>query len=195
DPVSGKILAEFPSRDRCTRATGCVDSIFTRGGAGGSTAVFDVTKDEPRMGVLAPMRPACTDGVVVANGYLYWGPWMCACDQTQIGVISLGPAGKFNFTAKATDAERPEKLADAAMPVAAFPTNASDWPSYRKDAACTAVTAHTIPAAVQKVWDYQPPHKTIATAPVAAGGLAFVSGADGIVRALDAATGKVRWSA
>src|SRR5262249_28526929 len=48
DPVSGKILAEFPSRDRCTRATGCVDSIFTRGGAGGSTAVFDVTKDEPR---------------------------------------------------------------------------------------------------------------------------------------------------
>ena len=49
-------------------------------------------------------RPACTDGVVAAHGYLYWGPWMCACDQTQIGVISLGSGGTFDYTRKATDA-------------------------------------------------------------------------------------------
>jgi len=47
--TSREVLAEFPSRDRCTRATGSIDSLFTRGGKGGSTAVFDVTSDPPRM--------------------------------------------------------------------------------------------------------------------------------------------------
>jgi outer membrane protein assembly factor BamB len=193
DPVSGKVLATFPSRDRCTRATGCADSIFTRGGAGGSTAVFDLTSTDPKMNTLTPMRPACTDGVVVAHGHLFWGPWMCACDQTQIGVISLAHAGAFDYQQRAVDAERLQSVSEA--PAAAFSITPADWPTYRKDNSCTALTQHEIPAAVSKRWEYQPPHKIIATAPTAAGGLIFVSGADGIVRALDAATGKPRWSA
>ena len=66
-------------------------------------AAFDVTSTEPRMGVISPMRPACQDGVVTAHGYLFWGPWMCRCDMTQLGVISLGPAGSFDYTAEASE--------------------------------------------------------------------------------------------
>ncbi|MCI0681174.1 MAG: PQQ-binding-like beta-propeller repeat protein [Gemmataceae bacterium] len=192
DPVSGKVLATFPSRDRCTRATGCADSIFTRGGAGGSTAVFDLTSADPKMNTLTPMRPACTDGVVVAHGHLFWGPWMCACDQTQIGVISLAHAGGFDYQQQGSDAERLQTVSDADLHMLA--TTAADWPTYRKDNARTVATQHEIPAAVARQWEYQPPHRIIATAPTAAGGLIFVSGADGIVRALDAGTGKPRWS-
>lgn len=194
DPLSGEILATFASRDRCTRATGCVDSIFTRGGAGGSTAIFDVTSSEPKMGLVSPMRPACTDGVIAAHGYLYWGPWMCRCDMTQLGVISLGPGGSFDYTASATDNQRLETAADAGM-VSPLPLAAGDWPTYRKDNARSVVTDHTTPPAVRQLWEFKPAHKFIPTAPVAAAGLVFVSGADGIVRALDAATGKPRWTA
>ncbi len=194
DPLSGKILATFPSRDRCTRATGCADSIFTRGGLGGSTAVFDVTSSEPKMGLLSPMRPACTDGVVVAHGYLFWGPWMCACDQTQIGVISLGPAGTFEYARQATEADRLENI-PLAKPLEPLPVTADDWPTYRKDNARTVLTQHTVPSAVGKRWQFAPSQKIIPTAPVTAAGLIFVSGADGVVRALDAASGKPRWSA
>lgn len=193
-PLTGKVLATFPSRDRCTRATGCVDSIFTRGGAGGSTAVFDVTTTEPRMGTLAPMRPACTDGVVVAHGHLFWGPWMCACDQTQIGVISLGPGGGFDYNTKAKDAERLE-IGPAYKNTGPAVAAAQDWATYRQDNARGSRTEHVIPAAIKKVWEYQPPHASIPAAPVTAGGMVFVSGADGVVRALDAEQGKPRWTA
>ena len=57
------------------------------------------------------MRPACTDGVTVAHGYLFWGPWMCACDQTQIGAISLGSAGPVASLRKDAEASRLEVVA------------------------------------------------------------------------------------
>ena len=50
------------------------------------------------------MRPACQDGVIASNGQLYWGPWMCDCNHSLVGVISLQSAGSFDFAAKATDA-------------------------------------------------------------------------------------------
>ena len=196
DPLSGEILAQFASRDRCTRATGCVDSIFTRGGAGCSTAVFDVTSSQPKMGVVSPMRPACTDGVIAAHGFIYWGPWMCRCDMTQLGVISLGPGGSFDYTAAATEAERLERAVDAErLQLWPLPLTADDWPVYRKNNSRTVVTGHTTPAAIKQHWEFKPPHAIIPTAPVTAAGLVFVCGADGIVRALDAQTGQPRWTA
>ncbi len=194
DPLSGAILAQFPSRDRCTRATGCFDSIFTRGGAGGSTTVFDVTSSQPKLGVVTPMRPACTDGVVAAHGYLYWGPWMCRCDLTQLGVISLGPGGSFDYTAEAKTAQRLESAADSTR-VAPLSMTADDWPAFRKDNRRSSFTAQDTPAAVSQRWEYKPPSPTIPTAPIAAGGMILVGGADGIVRALDGQTGQPRWTA
>ena len=45
------------------------------------------------------MRPPCPDGVIIANGMLYWGPWMCQCPLSFYGHIGLAPAGKFNYRA------------------------------------------------------------------------------------------------
>ena len=193
DPMTGKVLATFPSRDRCTRATGCLDSIFTRGGAGGSTAVFDVTAKDPKMGVVSPMRPACQDGVVVAHGYLYWGPWMCRCDMTQLGVISLGSGGSFDYTAKATDAERLEVNDTQRIPKSLM--NDEDWPAYRKNNSRTSITSHTIPEKVRPAWEFKDRSPTISTAPIVVGDTVYVGGMDGAVRALDAKEGKPKWTA
>jgi outer membrane protein assembly factor BamB len=195
NPRTGDVLATFPSRDRCTRATGCIDSIFTRGGKGGSTAVFDVTSQEPKMGTLAPMRPACQDGVVTAHGYLFWGPWSCRCDLTQLGVLSLGPAGAFDYTQpvpasgegrlQVLSTREAEKLAD----------KDNFWPAYRKDNTRSVRTDLATPEKMALAWTHQPKAPTVPTAPIAGGGLIFTAGQDGVIRALDAATGAVRWTA
>ncbi|MBI3856912.1 MAG: PQQ-binding-like beta-propeller repeat protein [Planctomycetes bacterium] len=191
-PTTGEILAKFPSRDRCTRATGSAQFIFTRGGKGGSTAAFDVTSAEPRMGTISPMRPACHDGVVVANGLFYWGPWMCRCDGTQIGVISLGSGGAFDYAAEAKESERLEGAGGAAAPLAPA---AEDWPTFRKDNARSTRIPGPLPAKLALKWESAPRTPVTATAPVTAGGLVFAAGADGSVRAIDAATGKEQWKA
>lgn len=193
EPMTGKILASFPSRDRCTRATGCLDSIFTRGGAGGSTAIFDITQKDPKMGVVSPMRPACQDGVIAAHGYLYWGPWMCRCDMTQLGVISLGSGGSFDYTMKASDALRLE-VTDIDRKVVRWEESPEDWPTYRKNNARTVITTHTIPAKVRQAWEFKDRAPTISTAPIAVGGVVYAGGMDGVIRALTADKGEVLWT-
>jgi outer membrane protein assembly factor BamB len=193
NPKTGEVLATFPSRDRCTRATGCFDSIFTRGGKGGSTAVFDVTSQEPKMGTLSPMRPACQDGVVTAHGYLFWGPWSCRCDLTQLGVLSLGPAGAFDYAKTATNEERLQ--AAAAGDAVKLPDASAFWPAYRKDNTRSVRTDLPTPEKMSLAWTYQPKAATIPTAPIAAGGMIMIGAQDGTIRGLDAATGAVRWSA
>jgi outer membrane protein assembly factor BamB len=193
DPLTGKVLATFPSRDRCTRATGCIDSIFTRGGKGGSTAVFDVTSGEPKMGTLSPFRPACQDGVVTSHGYLFWGPWMCRCDMTQLGVISLGPGEKHDYTGDAVESERLWTNKGAAE-VAPWATREDDWPVYRRDNQRTVVTMHTTPGNVKAEWTHTPRSKLIPTAPIVVANRVFLSGSDGAIRAIDATTGAVTWT-
>ncbi len=192
-PLTGEILARFPSRDRCTRATGSEQYIFTRGGQGGSTAVFDVQSAQPKKGgVISPMRPACHDGVVVANGLFYWGPWMCRCDGTQIGIISLASGGSFDYAAEAKESER---LVAPGGEIAALPVAGEDWPTFRKDNARSTRTSMSVPAQVAKKWEFSPRAPGVVTSPVAVRGRIFVAGADGIVRSLDAATGEERWRA
>jgi outer membrane protein assembly factor BamB len=48
---------------------------------------------------------------------------------------------------------------------------------------------------VKPQWTFTPAGKPVATAPVSAGGMTFVAGSDGAVRALDAASGKPQWTA
>ena len=191
-PTTGEILARFQSRDRCTRATGSAQYIFTRGGKGGSTAAFDISSTQPNMGMISPMRPACHDGVVVANGQFYWGPWMCRCDGTQIGVIALASGGTFNYAAEAKESDR---LEGPAVAPAAFAASPDDWPTFRRDNARTTRIARAVHAKVAVKWESTPRSPSTATAPVAAGGLVFAAGADGTVRAIDAATGKEAWKA
>ena len=211
DPLTGQILAELKTgRRACTRPTGAVDAIFYRA-QGGSTRL-DLESSQPQL--LSPMRPPCHDGVTIANGLLYWWPYVCDCLLTLYGVTALAPAGDFDFTPQATETERLETAADSTK-VASFsefhPPEAgkpADWPTFRADNRCSATTKAAIPEDAKLLWQFEPTPTSscrrqewgsaaapFPTAPVAAGGLVFVSGPDGIVRALDSVTGNLRWKA
>jgi outer membrane protein assembly factor BamB len=192
DPLTGKVLATYVTRRRsCTRATGTADSIFFRGHEGSGR--LDVASGKTAW--ISAMRPSCQVGVLVAHGHLYWVPWACDCNLQLFGAIGCAPAGDFAFDQKATVEQRLERSDGAAAGAAAFPQTPADWPTYRKDNARTARTSATIPEKVRLRWKFAPPHEIEVSAPVAAGGLVFVGGGDGIVRALDAASGTPRWTA
>src|SRR5262245_28160404 len=119
---------------------------------------------------------------------------MCRCDMTQLGVISLGHGGSFEYTAEAKEAERLE-TAENATQAAPFSMTDDDWPTYRKDNRRGSFSIRETPTTADKQWEYKPPHSVIPTAPVAAGRMVFVGGSDGIVRSLESASGRLRWSA
>ncbi len=208
-PLTGDVLAELQTgRRACTRPTGAPDAILYRAREG--TTRLDLADGQPQY--VAPMRPPCQDGVTIANGLLYWWPYVCDCQLTLYGAICLGPAGDFNFQPQVIQDERLEKgdsdprgpsLA-LGTPVRAGPNGADrvlgDWPTFRADNACSATSPVTIPEKTELLWRYEPKMTVPApgplpTAPVTAGGLVFVSGPDGVVRALDAVTGTLRWKA
>ncbi len=192
DPLTGRVLATYETRRRsCTRATGSADSIFFRGHEGSGR--FDCAGGYT--GWISTMRPSCQIGVLIAAGHLYWVPWTCDCDLQLFGAIACGPAGDFVFGQEAVEAERLEKPAGDAGSVAALEAAPADWPTYRADNARTARTQAAVPERVKRLWQTSPRPDVEPTAPVAAGGLVFTSGTDGIVRALDAATGEAKWTA
>lgn len=194
DYRSGYVLADLNCfRGNCTRATGTVDSIFARGHRHTGTLRLDVSDGTPRR--IPAMRPACQDGVVVANGSLYWGPWMCDCNHSLVGVIGMVPAGDFDFTSQADNAERLEVTYDSSKAVDEFSLTAADWPTYRADNTCSASSPVSVPGTIEPRWQIEATPDVPLTAPVAAGGLVFFGGLDGIVHAVDAASGESRWKA
>ncbi len=196
NPLTGEVLAEINhSRRACTRPTGSADAIFFR--ASGGSVRLDLASDSPQW--ISPMRPVCQDGVIIANGLLYWWPSVCDCQLTLYGVTCLGPAGDFEFSPTATQERRFERGTGNLKKVANLPESSADWPTFRADNVGSAVTNASIPDKAKLLWRFEPQAKCSAailpTAPVAAGGLVFVSGPDGVVRAFDAADGKLRWKA
>ena len=194
DYETGQVLADLACyRGNCTRATGTVDSIFTRGYRHTGTMRLDVSGNTPRR--IPLMRPACQDGVIVAHGQFYWGPWMCDCNHSLVGMISLAPAGDFDFAQKAAEAKRLEISQSEPVEVAPLVVEPGDWPGYRAGPARTAGSPVAAPEKAERLWQYQPKSRVEPTAPVTAGGLVFWSGLDGTVRAAGVDSGKLRWTA
>ena len=191
DYSTGNVLAEFIGRRACTRATGTVDSVFCRGIEG--TYRWDLATDA--LTHISPMRPACHDGVVVSDGLLYWGPWICGCHLTLVGAICLTPAGQFDFAAQADESRQLQTYAADPAQVQAFTVAPSDWPTFMANNQRRAATHAAVPDATAIRWEYKPASVVTPTAPVAAGGLVFVGGSDGVMRALDASTGQLKWEA
>ncbi|MDP6446512.1 MAG: PQQ-binding-like beta-propeller repeat protein, partial [Pirellulaceae bacterium] len=190
DYLSGNILEDLQCfRGNCTRATGAVDSIFTRGYRHTGTMRLDLSGNVAKR--IPLMRPACQDGVVISDGMSYWGPWMCDCNHSLVGMICLAPAGDFDFSTAATNDR-----------IAGYPTadeqqirvGDSDWPVYRGAPNRSATSSATIAPAVRTAWTYTPPAAE-PIAPIAADGKVYWAGRNGVVRALDAADGKVNWTA
>ena len=195
--LTGEVLAEIDqARRACTRPTGSADAIFFR--AGGGSVRVDLASNRPQW--ISPMRPPCHDGVTIASGLLYFWPSVCDCQLTLYGITCLGPAGDFDFSPRATEAERLEKGDGDLTQVASLSESPADWPTFRADNVGSAATEAAVPDKGVLLWQFTPEISVpdaapVPTAPVTVGGLVFVSGPDGIVRAIDAATGRLRWKA
>lgn len=199
DYATGDVLATLPHRRACTRATGSVDSVFYR--TTGGTVRIDVATDAARH--IAPMRPPCQDGVIISDGHLYWGPWMCGCQLSLYGHIALGPASEYLSRAR-LDAPRlevrPEGLdasrdaEGAAGLEVTLATGPGDWATYLGHNDRFPRSAVAAPRAVSPAWTFDCGSKAVPTAPVVAGGMTFVGDRSGVVRALDE-RGRERWKA
>jgi len=205
DPLTGRILADLPiGRRACTRPNASVDAILFR--AAGGTVRLDVASGLPQW--ISPMRPPCHDGVTIANGMLYWWPYVCDCQLSIYGVTGLGPAADFEFNAEATEGQRLEKGHAYLDNVTSLLEANTDWPSFRKDNQGSVTTNTVISKSGTQLWRFPPnnlqkpvtdilghAYYTAPTAPVTADGLVFYSGSDGIVRALNVVTGNLLWTA
>ncbi len=192
DPLTGKILAEISlGRRACSRVTGSVDAIFCRAGEGSTR--LDRASNRPQL--VSPMRAQCHDGVTIGNGLLYWWPSTCDCNLTLYGITCLGPAGNFDFNRKAVQSERLERFGASDDTIAVFGESPADWPVFRANDSATVTTTATIPVMPDCKWQTMPAVSFTPTAPTAAGDLVFIGGSDGIVRALSARTGQLRWKA
>ncbi|MDP6444594.1 MAG: PQQ-binding-like beta-propeller repeat protein, partial [Pirellulaceae bacterium] len=182
---TGEVLTTFPARRACTRATGCVDSIFFRA-SGGTVRVLTETNAAQH---IAPMRPPCQDGVIVSNGHLYWGPWMCGCQLSLYGNIGLAPAPSLSAT---EDVYAKSLVVHSEDPVKKLAQRAGDWPAYRGDNARSDATTVALPGEVELQWTAKVAAGQLPTAPVAAGKMVFIADRSGAIRALDA-SGKEVW--
>jgi outer membrane protein assembly factor BamB len=195
DPTNGTILADLDCfRGNCTRATATVDSIFTRGYRHTGTQRI-VLGDEVIKSRIGMMRPACQDGVVVAHGLLYWGPWMCDCNLSLVGVISLAARGDLPVEAAAVPAERLTQLAVLPGFTPAESLNPDlDWVAYRQGNERHSGSSARLAETVKPLWTIKTAGSR-PTAMVTVGDRGFYGGTDGAVEAVDLATGKTIWTA
>ncbi len=189
DYATGDILATFPARRACTRATGCLDSIFFRA-QGGTIRVLTETSTAQH---ISPMRPPCQDGVLIAGGHLYWGPWMCGCELSLYGNIALGPAPRLAEESQYAPEQR-FVCGTNIDSVSPLQVHEDDWSRFRGDNARNDVSSVAIPGAVQLKWTQQICRDMLPTAPVTAGGMVFIADRSGVLRALDQ-RGELVWQA
>ena len=187
DYATGKELSKMPTRRACTRATGSIDSIFYR--TSGGTVRLELPSNTTQH--IAPMRPPCQDGVIISDGHLFWGPWMCGCQLSLYGHISLSSSnGQLPLPGK----EAPPLKPGDGNPhkVAPLEIHPGDWAIYQGNNQRVPSTDVPIPGKVTKQWSFQTASKAMPTAPVVAGGLVFVGDRAGVLRAIDD-KGREKW--
>ena len=189
DPVSGEVKDNLKFNKRaCTRLTASGDSFFCRGEG---TLRYD--RASKKLLIDGAQRPACNDGAIPANGLLYLGPWQCDCNLSLIGNIAKCSAGSFRFDIEATDEERLTTVVDSVAKAAAMEITTKDWPTFRGDNQRSSSSPASPGAKPSMRWSFSPEQTYTPTAPTAAGGLIYVSGSDGAVRAFEGASGALKW--
>ncbi len=189
DPLTGKVLDEFGLGviGSCTRLTATAGQFFYRPGGGEGRTVYVDMSTHKLADYEGVVRPGCFDGVVPANGRLYWMPLACDCWQVH-GTFSMAPRSPL---------KRPSPLAESPAwdaPATDTPAARDDWPMYRANSAGTATVSAAVLKKARPLWRRRLTKGGL-TAPVCAAGRIFVGSADGTVRALDADSGKTLWQA
>lgn len=191
DPATGETIEDLGFRKRsCARLTATADSVFCRGMPDGLTRYDRVLR---KVFFDAAFRPACNDGAIGANGLLYITPWLCDCNLSLMGAVALASAA-----AETPAAESAVRLDERLFPggdgvVTASTSSDLDWPAYRGGSAHSAGSKVSVGTPLQVLWKWSPEKAYTPSAPTAAGGLIFIAGDDGLVRAFEGSTGSVRW--
>ena len=190
DPLTGEMTEDLGFAKRsCTRLTGCPDAFFVRG-----EGLLRYDRASKKVFVDTAVRAGCQDGAMPANGLLYVGPWPCDCNLQLLGTVALCPAGEFRLEEEDPAASRLELGEGDLKAVAPLAVSAQDWPTYRTNNEHTAGVPVAVSAQEAERWTFRPPASFVPSVPTAAGGLVFLGGDDGKVRAIDAAGGRPRWT-
>ncbi len=196
NPLTGEILDEFSLGviGSCSRLTVTPNQFFYRPGGGeGRTVYFDISAQQ-LANYEGVVRPGCFDGVVPANGRLYWMPLACDCWQVH-GTFSMAPRAALPQAVATGDATSyPASPATWPQPTSTEPATAKDWPMFRADAAGTAAVATSIGRQAKERWRRQLPSREL-SAPTTVADHVFVAGSDGTVTALHAGDGQTLWRA
>jgi outer membrane protein assembly factor BamB len=137
------------------------------------------------------VRSACGIGQLPAYGLVYNIPHLCFCRTSVRGFVATSGG---SHIPKADTAPVLFKGASPTVAAASAGPEGADWPVYRGNGARGNSFAASLPAKLKKEWSIKLSSGPLAQATVAAG-LVLVADVDAHrVVALDAATGKEKWS-
>jgi len=188
NPVTGEQVEDLRfAKYGCVRLTANPNALFTRG-----EGVLRYDRRKKTIERLTAIRPGCNSGVITANGMLYVGPWFCDCNLSLIGMAGLCPEEKPRAPGETEPSEREPGERRHVEPLE---VTDGDWPTYRANNGRSASSPVDVPASIERLWYYKTEFPVEPSPPTSAGGLIFVAGEDGKVRAIDAATGRERWNA
>jgi outer membrane protein assembly factor BamB len=189
EPLTGKVLDEFSLGviGSCTRLTATPSQFYYRPGGGEGRTVYVDLSTRRLAEYEGVVRPGCFDGVVPANGRLYWMPLACDCWQVH-GTFCMAPRTPLE------EPIAPDDLGAWEAPSPNVPAARDDWPMFRADPAGTATVPAPVGQMARELWRRRLPGGGL-TAPVCAAGRVFVGGTDGTMQALDATTGNTLWQA
>lgn len=187
DPLTGKNLDEFSLGviGSCTRLTVTPNQFFYRPGGGEGRTVYVDMPSLKLSDYEGIVRPGCFDGVVPANGRLYWMPLACDCWQVH-GTFCMAPRSPLKSPKRTLEPNT------WAAPVSQTPAATNDWPMFRADAAGTATVPVALAPKMKESWRRHLPGGDL-TAPICVNGRIFAGTADGTVWALDASNGDILW--
>lgn len=185
DPLTGKVLDQFKLGviGSCTRVTVTPSQFFYRPGGGEGRTVYANLAEQKLANYEGVVRPGCFDGVVPANGRLYWMPLACDCWQVH-GTFCMAPRKKL----VEGPVVEPE---DWVQPTTTTPAASDDWPVYRANALGTATVDAKVPRSIKERWkqDVSPG----LTPPIVAADHVYVGSVDGAVSALTIGDGALAW--
>ena len=173
---------------RCIRRTASTHCYFF---SYSGTVIGDLLRNE--LFPCESFRSNCRTGVIAGNGLVYNSPSGCGCALAVRGGVTLLPVDEAFYWARAESKPPPQleegpafndKLTGAG--------GADDWPCHRHDAARSSVTDAALSFPMKQKWTRKLPRRV--TPPAVAAGAAFVGCDDHAVYALDASTGRTRWT-
>lgn len=207
NPVTGKEEGQTVARSGSNCIRPLNTDLFTFNGRG-DILTQSTLSATPAKTVFGGLRGLCGVGTIAACGQIFATPSICVCVAGRAPGFAGFGAARAIPSAEAWNAPRPTIKGTAANPSAgeAAPT---DWPVYRQNLERTGATSASAPASLTLAWrtmaatpqtgpvtlNWLSDGQSTLTPPTLAGGLIYVAEPDGHrLRALDAATGAIRWS-